>query len=104
MENEAISRYAAQVLAYLKVPNFDDFSEDDVFEAFSEAMRTSEFDEWMLLMQQEISNASNGSVSFVKTSFYTGIKGINRQFVLKSDGRQQKVVVCSSVPPISFMS
>lgn len=103
MDYEAIFKHAAQALANFEIPDFDNFSEDDVFDAFNEVKRGDEYDEWFSFMQEEISRISSNSACLIETSFYTGIKGINHQFILKKDNKEQKVIVSLSVPPISFV-
>jgi hypothetical protein len=102
MNYEAIFKHAAQALARFEIPDFDNFSENEVCDAFSEAMSGYHFADWLLFMQQEISDISGNSVEFAKASFTTGIKGINRQFILKKGDREQKVVVGPYMPPIMF--
>jgi hypothetical protein len=103
MNYEEIFKHAAQALANFEIPDFDKFSEDDVFNAFSEVRWwSSDFDEWASFMQEEVNKASNGQTKLINTSFYTGIRGPNRQFILNNGDRERKVVAGPYMPPIMF--
>lgn len=105
MDYEEIFKHAAQALANFEIPDFDNFSEDDVFNAFSEVRWwSSEFDEWASFMREEINKTSNGQVKLINTSFYTGIRGANRQFILMKGDKEQKIVMGPYIPPITLWS
>lgn len=103
MNYEEIFKHAAQALSHFEIPNFDDFSDENVFDAFCEIQWwSSDFDEWASFMQEMVNEASNGQVKLINTSFYTGIRGANRQFILMEGDREQKVVMGPYIPPITF--
>lgn len=97
---EHIYQHAIKSLANLQVPDFGEFDEEDVFNAFNCILLESNHPAWFGYFQQLLHDASNGQVTLVEILSYTGIKGLNRTYILTRGGIRKRLVVMSGVPPM----
>lgn len=94
----------AQSLAQVQVPTFASEDEDTVFETFCRLFQLRPFD-WkvcMLWLRERIYTLSQRKLILEEVDFYTGIRGMNKTFLLKGGDIEQKVVLGPYIPPVTF--
>lgn len=97
-----IYTHAAQALSNMEVPGFDDFDEEEVFEAFAYTPLIMGYKEWFSEFQQLIKDMSNGQTKLIEQPFYTGIRGLNKTYLLTKGDVTKRVIIAQGIPPIEI--
>jgi hypothetical protein len=103
-DNQNYYNVAFDALAKIRLPDFSDFDDERVWEAFNGLFDaySQERLETLAYMSKEIDQRSEGTVSLKPAEFYTGIKGPNVQFELIKGDVTKKLYFGPYVPPFGF--
>lgn len=99
---EHIYQHAVQALAKLQVPDFSDFDEEDVFDAFNGILLPSSHAAWLAHFQQLLHDASDGQTTMEEKPSYTGIRGMNRTYILARGEIRKRLIVMSGLPSMEI--
>lgn len=99
---EHIYQHAVRALANLQVPDFSDFDEEDVFDAFNGILLPSRHRVWLEHILQLLSDTSKGQTTLIEKPSYTGIKGMNRTYILAKGETRKRLIIACGVPPMEI--
>ena len=98
-----IYKHAAFALAHFDLPDFSEYSEDDVFNAFLHLSTDSIiYQEWLSWFHALITSLSSQRVTLQTEKFQHFIQGPAWTFLLIKDNKQKKLVIGPYSPPYTI--